>query len=843
MNRNLQILKKTVLTLAILLMTTASAWALEINFTQNGQNISTNYTASPLGEGVTINVPSGFTCTYSGIISGGSTMFYTTIKKTGAGKLIITNANTVSGSTITVSDGTLQLGNGTTNGSFNNMTNFEISSGATLRFEPKDDNMKFNKVIKGAGKVEYKGLSGNSLYLTETNTYTGGTTVESGYLCIGDGTTGSIVGNVTVQSGAYLTFCRSNEYTFSGIISGKGGAGKSRVGKTILTGANTYEGKTYINAGALQIGNGTSTTATIGTTSNVEIGGDGTLRFEPGAAMIFSKVISGEGMVVYSGATTKKLYFSANNTYTGGTYIQGGGHLHIGNNGTSGSIKGNINVGTDGYLTFYRTDTYTYSGIISGAGNVCNFGSGKTILTGVNTYSGNTLINGGTLQVGNGTSGSIANTSGVEVYSGKTLRFEPGAAMIFPKVISGTGGNVEYKGASNKQLIFTGNNTYTGTTTIIEGTLYIGNETTTGSISGNIINNGSLRFFRSNAYTYKGVISGTGSVQQGIYSHDAGTLTLDGVNTYTGETYIYSPLSLSAKGSIEKSSQVTLLDVGAKFNIAAGNKKIKALVSDDSDNQVVLGSSTLTIGTAGQNDGNGEFLGKFTGTGGNVTKTGTATFTMSGANTATGTFTHSQGTVNFSGSWAGKYNKEANTTLTVTGNPTIGGTLTLVGGTINMNLKAAKPSKITVNGAVIASGTNTLKITTDVVTNYVLIQAASGVPETWPYTVSPMSGFDAELWANGTQLMLSTKVGIEELGVANFRVYPNPTTGELTINNEQLTINNVEIYDIYGKKLSFNHLIISSSNHQINISHFPAGIYFLRIQTENKMITQKIIKQ
>jgi hypothetical protein len=57
---------------------------------------------------------------------------------------------------------------------------------------------------------------------------------------------------------------------------------------------------------------------------------------------------------------------------------------------------------------------------------------------------------------------------------------------------------------------------------------------------------------------------------------------------------------------------------------------------------------------------------------------------------------------------------------------------------------------------------------------------------------------------------------------------PNPTTGKLTINN-------IEIFDIYGKK---HHLITSSSHHQINIAHFPAGVYFLRVNEQ----TVKVIK-
>jgi hypothetical protein len=57
-----------------------------------------------------------------------------------------------------------------------------------------------------------------------------------------------------------------------------------------------------------------------------------------------------------------------------------------------------------------------------------------------------------------------------------------------------------------------------------------------------------------------------------------------------------------------------------------------------------------------------------------------------------------------------------------------------------------------------------------------------------------------------------------------------------------LTINNVGIFDVYGKKLSSHHLITSSSNHQINISDFHTGIYFVKIITEKGAVTKKVIK-
>jgi outer membrane autotransporter protein len=100
-------------------------------------------------------------------------------------------------------------------------------------------------------------------------------------------------------------------------------------------------------------------------------------------------------------------------TYTGGTTIDGG-VLQVGNGGTSGSILGDVV--DNGILAFNRSDTFTFSGAISGAGGVVQFGTGNTILTAVNTYSGPTLVNGGTLSV----NGSIAS-SPVFVNFGGTL--------------------------------------------------------------------------------------------------------------------------------------------------------------------------------------------------------------------------------------------------------------------------------------------------------------------------------------------------------------------------------------------------------------------------------------
>jgi outer membrane autotransporter protein len=87
-------------------------------------------------------------------------------------------------------------------------------------------------------------------------------------------------------------------------------------------------------------------------------------------------------------------------------------------------------------------------------------------------------------------------------------------------------------GGSSGTLILTGNQEYSGGTTIDAGhTLQLGNFTTTGSIIGDVVNNGQLVFVRTDNHSFDGVISGIGSVE-----NRSGELTLTGINTYQGGT-------------------------------------------------------------------------------------------------------------------------------------------------------------------------------------------------------------------------------------------------------------------------------------------------------------------
>jgi outer membrane autotransporter protein len=146
---------------------------------------------------------------------------------------------------------------------------------------------------------------------------------------------------------------------------------------------------------------------------------------------------------------TGMLTIAGDATYTGGTSIFGGA-LQLGTGGSSGSILGNVafcsdasnplcDASTNKMLVFNRSDTYSFDGAISGPGQVVQVGSGKTVLTAVNTYSGPTFVNAGTLSV----NGSIA-CSPVFVNFGGTLggNGTVGPTMVLPGGVLSPGNSV-----------------------------------------------------------------------------------------------------------------------------------------------------------------------------------------------------------------------------------------------------------------------------------------------------------------------------------------------------------------------------------------------------------------
>jgi fibronectin-binding autotransporter adhesin len=111
-----------------------------------------------------------------------------------------------------------------------------------------------------------------------------------------------------------------------------------------------------------------------------------------------------------------------------------------------------------------------------------------------------------------------------DVTDNGVLAFDRSDSVTFAGAISGTGALVQL---GSGVLTLIGANTYSGGTTISAGTLQVGNSGTTGSIIGNVVDNGTLSFNRSNTLSFGGVISGTGSLEQ----NGSGSTILSGINS------------------------------------------------------------------------------------------------------------------------------------------------------------------------------------------------------------------------------------------------------------------------------------------------------------------------
>lgn len=565
----------------------------------------------------------------------------------------------------------------------------------------------FSGVIQDGTATTALTIDGNgSLTLIGNNSYTGGTTIASGTLQVGNGgTTGSIVGDV-VDNGA-LVFDRSDAVSLNGAISGSGTVSQIGSGTLTLSGINSYTGGTGLLGGVLSVSSEANLGATAGAltfnggilqvtgtsfiastrTINWGAAGGGFDIADPANAFTVSQALSGSGSLTKLGAGT--LVLTGTNSYTGGTTI-GAGTLQLGNGGTSGSIAGNVV--NNGTLAFDRSDAVSFADVISGSGAVRQIGAGALTLSGVNTYTGATTIDAGTILALSGT-GSIAASSGVEdngsfdisgTTAGASIRSLSGAGSVslggkaltitnaagtFAGAIGdgGSGGSLTLSGGS---LILTGTNNYTGGTTIAGGTLQIGNGGTTGSIAGDIVDDAALAFNRSDAVTFGGTISGSGAVSQigsgtlaltGNNSYGGGTLLLGGVLSVSSDANLGATpgalafdggvLQITGTGFTSTTRAITLGAGGGGFDIASAanvftlNQEISgsgALTKSGGGTLVLNGTNSYTGGTvitAGTLQiGNGGTSGSVTG---NIIDNAALAFNRSDATTFAGTISGS----------------------------------------------------------------------------------------------------------------------------------------------------------------------------------------------------------
>jgi outer membrane autotransporter protein len=564
---------------------------------------------------------------------------------TAAGGVLRLGSSTLGINSITTTGGDLAYVGGVTNAS-----SIILSASASFIVDDTDTATQAG-VVSGAGALTKTGTG--SLTLTGANTYTGGTTISAGTLQLGNGgTSGSLIGNVT--NNGTLAFNRSDTVIFGGVVSGIGNLQQNGTGTTTLTSANTYTGGTAISAGTLQLGNGGTAGSLVGNVTN-----NGELTFNRSDAVTFDGVVSGTGNLQQNGSGTTIL--TGANTYTGGTTISAG-TLQLGNGGVAGSLVGNVT--NNGELAFNRSDSVTFDGVVSGIGNLQQNGSGTTTLTGANTYSGGTVFNNGQIQAAS--DGVLGASTGALTFNGGGLQFGSSFNLNAGRAITlnAGGGTFDTQGFSTTveqniggvgQLtktgigtaILTGANTYTGGTTISSGTLQLGSGGTSGSLVGNVTNNGTLAFNRSDAATFGGVVSGIGNLQQ----DGSGTTILTGANTYIGGTTISAgTLQLgnggtagSLVGNVTNNGELTFnrSDSVTFDGVVSGTGNLQ---QNSSGTTILTGVNTYTGGTiinAGTLQlGDGGAAGSLVG---NVTNNGTLAFNRSDTVTFDGILSGSGG--------------------------------------------------------------------------------------------------------------------------------------------------------------------------------------------------------
>ena len=396
---------------------------------------------------------------------------------------------------------------------------------------------------------------------------TGTTTISAGTLQLGNGSTSGSLDGGALLDNSLLTVNRTNVLTLSATISGTGQFNQIGTGTTILTADDTYTGNTTISAGTLQLGDDHATGSVAGNITDNSI-----LIINHADSLALASTISGTGTLQKLGTGTTIL--TADNTYTGNTTISAG-TLQLGNAGTTGSL-GTGDVLNDTALSVNRTNTLTLSNAISGAGELLQLGTGTTILTADSTYTGNTTISAGTLQLGNGgVTGSVVS----DITDNSILAFNHSNSFTLPNLISGTG-QLQQLGTGTP--ILTANDTLTGTTTISGGTLQLGDGGTSGSSgSGPVIDNSVLAVNRSNTRTLLGTISGTGQFMQ----LGTGTTIITANNTYSGITTI-------SAGTLQLGNGGTTGSVSG--NITNNADLIFNRSDDMTINNVISGSGNVT---------------------------------------------------------------------------------------------------------------------------------------------------------------------------------------------------------------------------------------------------------
>ena len=321
------------------------------------------------------------TSEFDGVIQDGSNGSVALVK-IGEGRLTLAGANTYSGGT-TVAEGFLQVGNGGDSTGSLGTGNVNVTVNTSLVFYC-GSNVTIANAISGSGSLTQEGA--DTLTLTGSDSCNS-TMILAGTLQFGDGNTTGSLGGGAVEDNASLVFDCGSDVQVGNTISGSGSLSQISSNMLTLTGDNSYNGGTTVDAGTLQVGD-TGAIPADPYTDNVEV--DATLDLDG-----FSITING-----LTGAGTVTNNASTLSTFT---------------------------VGAD-------DQTSEFDGAIEdGSGSIAlvKIGAGTLDLTGANAYGGNTTVSAGTLQVASQSAiPSGAAAGNVEVDSGAELDLDGNSITI-----------------------------------------------------------------------------------------------------------------------------------------------------------------------------------------------------------------------------------------------------------------------------------------------------------------------------------------------------------------------------------------------------------------------------
>jgi len=506
-----------------------------------------------LGANTTFGGIGGGLVNANGAISGSGQLI-----KDGTNILILTRANTYTGGTKVVS-GMLKAGNATAFG-LGGRTN-EVLSGGTIDINGQIPSNYFY-VITGTG-VDGKGALINTgagqVNATRRLALAGDASVGGpgrfdvrntpamldlrGFTLTKAGSAqfsvvnGSISnGSIIVESGMFAiesgTICTGN----TGTISVKGGATlmlynnsvNALTRPVVLTNGATILGYTGVNARddgpIILTGNATNSVASAA--NSLTLSGN---ISESGGSYGFTKI--GPGTLILSGT----------NTFTGAISLNAGA-LQIGTNTTIGAILGDID--NKSVVTFRRSDTYAYNGLISGTGAVTQLGSGNLVFSNANTFSGGMNLQSGTMSMGHNNSLGI----GPIKYYTVTNQSADGTALTISNAWAQLQGNPTFAG--------TGSLTFTSTNPVTLGanrTIYVSSSSATVSLSQAFTGGNSLSKNGSGTLVLSGTNSHTGGTILNIGTMIVSTNTALGRGTFTintNTTFLVNPLPLDITNAL-----------------------------------------------------------------------------------------------------------------------------------------------------------------------------------------------------------------------------------------------------------------------------------------------------